>query len=333
MTRTVAHYQSIKHSNKSSKILFIEPVFKHMIWGGSRLKTDFRYEIAGEQIGECWTVSAHPKGDCKVHTVNYTSPYDGLLLSELWANHKELFGGMPGDKFPLLIKIIDAKKDLSIQVHPDDTYASDNEMETFGKTESWYVLDCNSETQIIVGHNARTKEELMKMIEDKKWSDLIRVHDIHAGDFFHIEPGMVHAIKAGTMILEIQQNSDLTYRLYDYGRLENGKPRELHIKKSVDVITCPYRKPPENRVLNRKQLAQGIYKEKLMHCSYYDIERIVINGSYSFSQKEPFTILGVINGKGMIDGIPIKKGDFFILTNDYGKYSLTGTLEMIKVIS
>ena len=146
---------------------------------------------------------------------------------------------MDSDRFPLLIKIIDAKDDLSIQVHPDDDYAKVHENGSLGKTECWYILDCKKKCDDRYRTQFKDKEELSRMIHEGKWSEFIREIPIKKGDFLQIDPGTVHAIKGGTLILETQQNSDITYRVYDYGRLSNGKPRELHIDKSIDVITVP----------------------------------------------------------------------------------------------
>ena len=140
-------------------ILFLKPVFKEMIWGGSRLKEQFGYEIPGDHTGECWAISAHPNGDCIVKE----GPYEGRTLSEMWTSHPELFGSPGLDRFPLLIKIIDAKDDLSIQVHPDDAYAKEHENGSLGKTECWYILDCKEDARIVIGHNAKTQKELEDM--------------------------------------------------------------------------------------------------------------------------------------------------------------------------
>ena len=191
------------------EIVFLKPVFKEMIWGGNRLKTDFLYDIPGDKTGECWAVSAHKNGDCLVESGSFA----GSTLSQLWQSHRELFGNVTGDVFPLLIKIIDAKADLSIQVHPDDEYARVNENGSLGKTECWYILDCDEDAKIVIGHHAKSKTLLTEMIHKNEWDNLIRVLPIKKGDFFQIEPGTVHAIKAGTLILETQQNSDITYRL------------------------------------------------------------------------------------------------------------------------
>lgn len=303
------------------EIIFINPIFKEMVWGGNRLKKDFNYDIPSEQTGECWAISAHTNGDCTV----CSKSFDGLKLSELWLNHKEIFAYKSGDRFPLLIKIIDAKEDLSIQVHPGDEYAKVNENGSYGKTECWYILECDENASIIVGHNAKDKEELKEMIHENRWNELIRKIPIKKGDFFQIEPGTVHAIKGGTVILETQQNSDITYRLYDYDRMSNGTLRELHIDKSIDVITCPYvEKKVEQKMTN---LAHGTMEE-LITCEYYTVKKLTLNGNEIIEQKEDFTLISVIEGTGKIDGTDIKKGDHFILPNGYGDYKLEGQLEL-----
>ncbi|BCJ94584.1 mannose-6-phosphate isomerase, class I [Anaerocolumna cellulosilytica] len=304
------------------EVIFLEPVFKEMIWGGNRLKTDFGYAIPSDHTGECWAVSAHANGDCTVKN----GTYKGEKLSRLWQNHKELFGNAKGDTFPLLIKIIDAKADLSIQVHPDDAYAKVHENGSLGKTECWYILNCDTDGKIIVGHNAKNKEELQQMIGEHKWDELIRVLPITKGDFFQIEPGTVHAIKAGTVILETQQNSDITYRLYDYDRLSDGKPRELHIDKSIDVIPCPHKSQTTDR--KSIHLSQAIIEE-LVSCEFYTVNKVTVNGQETLQQTEPFTILSVIEGSGEVDGTSINKGDHFILPFGYGAFQLKGSLQLI----
>lgn len=303
-------------------ILKLKPVFKEMIWGGDKLRTEFHYDIPSDKTGECWAVSAHQNGDCTIDG----GEYDGKSLSWLWENKKELFGNVSGDRFPLLIKIIDAKDDLSIQVHPDDSYAKEHEHGSLGKTECWYVLDCEKDATIVVGHNAHSKEELTEMIREKQWGALIKEQPIHKGDFFQITPGTVHAIKHGTVILETQQNSDITYRLYDYDRLQNGKPRELHIQKSIDVIKCPYSDAPLTHVI--QSLEHGKV-EKLVDCEYYTVERLTIEGNNTFTQSHPFEIVSVINGEGKLNEHMVKKGDHFILPYGLSEYTLDGSMEVI----
>lgn len=302
--------------------MFLEPVFKSMIWGGDRLRTEFGYTIPDNRTGECWAISAHPKGDCRIKD----GSYKGRSLSWLWDNHRELFGNMEGKTFPLLVKIIDAKADLSIQVHPDDSYAKEKEKGAGGKTECWYILDCKENATIVIGHDAKNKAELRSMIEDNRWKDLIREIPIKKGDFFQIEPGTVHAIKEGTMLLETQQNSDITYRLYDYGRLDNGKPRQLHLAQSLDVIRCPHRDAPAGGQTIKLEACEIL---ELITCRYYTVEKINLHGEQSFVHDKCFMNISVLNGQGQIDGTSINKGDHFILPAGYGKYSLKGTMELM----
>ncbi len=257
-------------------IIFLEPIFKEMIWGGKKLQTDFNYKIPSDNTGECWAITAHENGDSKI----VCDEFEGYTLSKLWQEHRELFGNLKGDVFPLLVKIIDAKTDLSIQVHPDDTYAKYYEKGSLGKTECWYVLDCEEDTTIIIGHNAKDSLELRKMTEDNRWDELLREIRIKKGDFFQIDPGCIHAIKGGTTILETQQNSDITYRLYDYDRLSaDGKPRELHTEKALAVITAPFEMNNADRNIIE---FDGYSRELLVKCPYYSVEKITIHEKQRF---------------------------------------------------
>ena len=304
-------------------ILFLKPVFKQMIWGGSRLKSEFGYEIPGNDTGECWAVSAHPNGDCIVRE----GIYEGKTLSRLWKEEPELFGNQSGDRFPLLIKIIDAKDDLSIQVHPDDLYAGKNENGSLGKTECWYILDCPENAALVVGHNAKTRKELSDMISEGRWSELIREIPVKKGDFIQINPGTVHAIKGGLMILETQQNSDITYRVYDYDRQVDGRPRQLHVKQSVDVITVPAPSAQES-VISAASLPKNVMNA-LISCEYYRVWKIEVTDTASFEQTSPFLIMSVIEGEGLINGQVIKKGDHFILPEGFGRVELQGEMSLI----
>ena len=217
------------------KVILLKPYFSHTIWGGKRLSEEFGYDEPGDDIGECWGISAHPSGE----SAALGGEYDGKKLSELWDEHRELFGNVPGDRFPLLVKIIDAKDDLSIQVHPDDEYAKNHENGSLGKKECWYILDCPEGSELVIGHNAKSKDELRSMISEGRWDELIRKVKVRKGEVIQIDPGTIHSITAGMCLLETQQSSDITYRLYDYDRIRNGVKRDLHIEKSLDVITVP----------------------------------------------------------------------------------------------
>lgn len=304
-------------------ILFLKPIFKQMIWGGDRLGREWPYEIPGNDTGECWAVSAHPNGDCEVRE----GIYEGMTLSELWEKHPELFGDTGLDRFPLLVKVIDSKEDSSVQVHPDDTYAMANENGSLGKKECWYILDCDEDSTLVLGHKAKTKEELADMIHGGRWSELLREIPVKKGDLIQITSGTIHVVKGGLMILETQQNSDITYRVYDYDRLVDGKSRELHIDKSIDVITVPAKSAEESIVhaddvpVNQMNL--------LVACDYYKVWKIVVAGQFSFSQDYPFLIMSVIEGDGLINGQSIAKGDHFIVPNGYGIVILQGNMQLI----
>jgi beta-glucosidase len=313
---------SVNNGGKK-EILYLNPVFKQMIWGGDRLKTDWGYDIPGDNTGECWGVSANSNGDCTIKD----GTYGGQKLSWLWKNHPELFGNVDSDVFPLLVKIIDAKADLSIQVHPDDSYASVNENGSLGKTECWYILDATDNATLVIGHNAKDKAELDDMVRNGRWSDFIREVPVKKGDFIQIEPGTVHAIKGGIEILETQQNCDITYRVYDYDRLQNGKPRTLHIDKSLDVITVPA-KPADESVISVSDCTKNSLN-KLIECKYYKVWKLDIDANISFEQTNPFMIMSVISGNGLINGQFIKKGDHFILPYGYGNVDIQGKLEII----
>lgn len=304
------------------KILHLEPVLHEKIWGGTELRDQFGYAIPSDHTGECWAISGHPNGDCRV-----TNPeFGGQTLGQLFRTRRELFGNIPGDVFPLLVKIIDARQDLSIQVHPDDAYAKIHENGSLGKTEGWYVLDSKPGTTVIIGHNAGTREEMRQMVAEGKWDQLLRQIPLRKGDFFQINPGCLHALKGGSLILETQQSSDVTYRFYDYDRLENGKKRELHIEKSLDVTTVPFvpdRTVPETETVGDAEITH------LVTCPFYSVYRAVLHGAAGLTFRAPFVNVSIIGGEGTLDGEPVKKGDHMVLTANYGPCRLEGNMELV----
>ena len=194
-----------------SEPLFLQSVMQEKIWGGTKLRDVFGYEIPSDHVGEYWAISAHPNG---VSTVK-NGRFAGQKLDVLYAEHRELFGNRPEPVFPLLTKILDANDWLSVQVHPDDAYGLEHEGE-LGKTECWYVIAADEGAEIIYGHNAKSKEELRQQIESKDWDHLLTKIPVKAGDFFYVPSGTMHAIGSGILILETQQSSDTTYRVYDF---------------------------------------------------------------------------------------------------------------------
>lgn len=308
-------------NSEAKGLIFLEPQFAHTVWGGDKLRTEYGYNEPGDDIGECWGISAHPQGDLIVKD----GFYEGIHLSDLWDKKRGLFGNVQGDRFPLLTKIISAKEDLSIQVHPDDEYAKAHENGSLGKTECWYILDAEPGAKLVVGHNAQSKEELATMIDNGDWDKLIRHIDIVPGDFIQIDPGTVHAICGGVTLLETQQSSDITYRLYDYGRMPGGKPRQLHLEQSKDVINVPAKDVTDAVVHDDSE--ESVVQ--LISCKYYEVYRIRCDGELNVDFDRPFVLMSVVEGSGIIDSQPVKKGDHFIVPCGYGKLNILGEMKLI----
>lgn len=305
-----------------SDLIKLTPIFHEKIWGGRQLETVFGYDIPDGPIGECWAISAHPNGDCQIAE----GPYAGHTLSWLWTEHRELFGNCEGKEFPLLIKILDAKDDLSIQIHPNDEYAAEHENGSLGKTECWYVLDCEPGATIIVGQRAKDRTEAAQMIEQGRWGDMLNVLPIHKGDFFQIDSGTVHAIKTGTLILETQQSSDVTYRLYDYDRPgTDGKLRPLHIEQSLDCIDFDAQAPTDGTITAPE--VDGVTELESNPC--YTVDRVRINGSKTLDQRWPFMCLSVIDGEGTVCGDPVHKGSHLLAPSTVDQIELEGKMELI----
>lgn len=308
-------------NSQATGLLFTSPRFAHTVWGGDILRTEFGYDEPGDDIGECWGISAHSQGDVTIKN----GFYEGISLSELWEKKRSLFGNIDGDRFPLLTKIISAKDDLSIQVHPDNAYAKVNENGSLGKMECWYVLDAKPGAKLVIGHNAKTKEELNSMIDNGEWNKLIRQIEVRKGDFIQIDPGCVHAICGGVTLLETQQSSDITYRLYDYDRQSNGKLRELHLPQAKDVITVP--SPSIDEMVIHDEFDEDVVK--LLTCECYEVYRINCHDELTLEFNKPFVLMSVVEGSGIIDSRPIHKGDHFIVPAEYGKLNLLGNIKLI----
>lgn len=306
--------------------LFMEPVFQEKIWGGTRLHTVFGFDLPNDTIGEDWAISGHPHGV----SVIQNGPYQGKTLAELWTEHKELFGNPKGEVFPLLVKILDAEDDLSVQVHPDDAYGLAHEGE-LGKTECWYIIDAKPGAEIIYGHTAKTREELAEMIEAERWDDLFVRIPVKKGDFFYVPSGTIHAIGEGILILETQQSSDTTYRVYDYDRKDAaGNTRELHVQQSVDVTTVPARQPEISISEIRKGKSAII---TYLKTDFFNVYEWQIKGNVSFKKQAPYTLATVIEGYGHLvvngESYELELGTSFILPNQIDSWEIQGDLQMI----
>ncbi len=261
------------------KILFFDVVLFKRVWGGFALNA---FYLLGEEelVGEAWVLSGHISGN----TVVTNGPNKGKKLNDLYLEKPELFGRVTRDRFPLLIKIIDAQGDLSVQVHPNDKYALKHHND-LGKNECWYILDAQPGTYIYAGINAESKEEVQTAIEEKRLERILNKVHIHKGEFYFIEAGQVHAIGEGSKILEIQQSSDTTYRLYDYNRPDDsGNMRELHVDQALEVMS--FEKPEFSQEFEKYGPV-----ERLVTNKYFTVDRINAFTTYEVKQNKTYTIL------------------------------------------
>lgn len=330
-----------RNLNSKAKPFLLRPTGKDYLWGGSRLNDDFSKGIDLWPLAETWECSTHPDGP----SIVASGSYEGRTLAEVLKEHPEYLGSHPRTKgeLPILIKFIDAKKDLSVQVHPDDDYAREHENGSLGKTEMWYVLDAAKDARLIYGfyHDVK-KEALRKSLEDGTVEKYLQKVSVKKDDVFYIEAGTVHGIGAGTLIAEIQENSNLTYRLYDYNRVDkNGKMRELHIDKALEVANLKSSAAPRQpmRVLRYRK---GCATELLYRCKYFQVERQLINTERCREMADfqtggnSFQVLLCVGGCGVVlpdDGEAIRffKGDCIFVPANSVHLKLHGRAQMLKI--
>ena len=306
----------------------IQPVFKERIWGGRRLEALFQFDLPEGQIGECWTVSAHASG--RTHFLD--GPYQGKTLDELWStNRTELFGDYLLDAFPLHVKLLDSLAYLSVQVHPNDEEARRLEGEPYGKNECWYILEATPDAEIILGHNLKTRDDLFRCAQEKDWNTSLRHQRVKKGEFYYIPSGTIHALGPGIVLLEIQQMSDRTYRLYDYDRLgDDGKPRELHVEKAIAVTTIPD-EPWTNQLETIEK--EGGVMTKLLQVPSFTVIRHEVTGCYVLRDHSVFRLLTVIEGEGEArqgeQHIHLRKGSQFFLPRHAGDFEMTGPVTFV----
>ncbi|MGN0706778.1 MAG: type I phosphomannose isomerase catalytic subunit [Faecalibacterium sp.] len=290
--------------NIGNKPLLLRPSGKDYLWGGNRLNDEFEKRIDLTPLAETWECSTHPDGPSYV----VGGEFDGKELAEVLRQHPEYLGERHRgeDTLPILIKFIDAKKDLSVQVHPTDEYAKKYENDQLGKSEMWYVLDAGRDASLIYGLNRNcTQKELRQAVENGTVLRYLQKVPIHKDDLFFIQAGTIHAIGAGALVAEIQENSNLTYRLYDYDRVgKNGKKRELHIDKALDVADLKSSAEPRQplRVLKYRQ---GVASELLTRCKYFEVYRMIINTErrqkvHYCADEIAFRVLLCVHGCGTI---------------------------------
>ncbi|AKG74998.1 mannose-6-phosphate isomerase, class I [Salinicoccus halodurans] len=307
--------------------IFLEPVLQERIWGGTKLREEYGYEIPSETTGEAWVVSAHPNGASRVSR----GKLEGKTLDQLWKNRGELFNKKSDGEYPLLVKILDAADDLSVQVHPDDRYAQEVEGVPYGKTECWYVLDAEQGANLILGHTAADKAGFEKMVNQGEWEQLFRYVKVQKGDFVYVPSGTIHAIGRGITILEVQQSSDITYRVYDYDRKDKaGNTRELHLDKAKAVTQIPHEDVP----LSFETMENGDLKiRQLVKEHYFTVEKWEVSGKAGHRVTADFLQVNVLEGKGSIEAegekYDLAKGIHFILPNGVRDIKLDGEMELI----
>ena len=309
-------------------ILKLNPVFKDYLWGGTKLRDEYGFKSSLDKLAEGWMLSCHKDGENTV----LNGEFEGKTLTEVVKIHPEYLGknGNQFEYFPILIKLIDAKNDLSVQVHPDNEYAMRVENE-YGKTECWYILDCDDDAELIYGFNRTiSSDEFKERIADNTFLETVNKVKVKKGDLFFIEAGTLHAIGKGILLAEIQQNSNTTYRVYDYGRLgADGKPRELHVEKAIDVTNCT---PPTRSTNPEGELVSGNgYKSQLLtRCDLFNVEKVSVTDYYTtIADENSFVSVLVTDGNGMIDEIEINKGDSLFIPASYGEFTVTGKTELI----
>lgn len=302
-------------------ILKLAPAYMDYLWGGNQLVTKFNKPYDGDILAESWELSCHPSGPSTIVNGEFAGKtlreYIDISGTGVLGKHCEAF-----EDFPILVKLIDAKGSLSIQVHPDDEYALKNENQ-YGKTEMWYIVDCEPDSFIYYGFNRDiTKEEFKERIANNTLLEVLNKVPVQAGDVAFIEAGTLHAIGENILIAEIQQNSNVTYRIYDYGRKDaDGNERELHIDKAVEVTD-----------LKKMQRGKN-FTPHLGQCKYFTVDRVVLDGTITKEisgtvNDDSFVSYLFLGGEGVIsnneDTISFKKGDSIMLTAGSGDYKVQG---------
>lgn len=322
----------------------LKPQGKDYLWGGTRLNDDFAKEIELVPLAETWECSTHPDGPSTVAGGFFA----GRLLPEVLAEHPEYLGTHPRTEkgqLPILIKLIDACQDLSVQVHPDDAYAAKHENGSMGKTEMWYVLDARKDTRLIYGfYHDVERETLRKSLLDGTVEKYLQRVAIRKDDVFFVEPGTVHGIGAGSLIAEIQESSNITYRLYDYNRVDkNGQPRQLHVEQALQVADLNGRAKPR-QPMRMLRYRPGYASELLCRCKYFQVERMLVNTErcrkmVDFqTEANSFQVLLCIGGCGVIidtkkTGEPLNffRGDCIFIPASCTPLKIHGRAQFLKV--
>ena len=281
----------------------LEPAYKNYIWGGTRLNKEYNKTSPYDITAESWELSCHDDGLCIISD----GCFEGRTLKEVVAENPDVLGknGKAFDFFPILIKLIDAADKLSVQVHPDDEYALANE-NSYGKTEMWYVVDAEENASLVYGLKKDvTKEEFLDRAKNGGLMDILNFVPVKKGDVFFIRSGMIHAIGKGILIAEIQQNSNLTYRVYDYDRRDKeGNLRPLHTEKAATVADLSM--VTDGGFADIKQISANV--RRLSECKYFTVDEIKINEKYEIKNDDSFVCLTVVSGEGTVSDLEVRAG-------------------------
>lgn len=280
-------------------ILFLEPHFEEKIWGNDFFLRH-KFNVSSSKVGEAFIVSALKDKSSIIRNKNIT------LFDFFYDEKNKYFFNYYEGKYPLLVKIISTSDDLSVQVHPNDIYAL-KKHNSLGKNECWYILECEKNASIVYGHNAQNKSEIEQFIKSNDWNFLNHI-PIKKNDFIYVPSGKVHAIKKNTLIFELQQSSDITYRLYDYDRLDNNKKRDLHIEDALNTITVPD--------ISNELMENDYNNPQLISNSFFTLIKIKITGFKNiFIPIASWLQISIISGKGFVNNFAIKKYDSFIVAH------------------
>lgn len=304
---------------------------KDYLWGGTKLTKEWGFVSFEDRQAEAWVLSCHRDGESVIEN----GEFSGKSLREVLEEHPEYVGknAEAGEGLPVLIKLIDAADNLSIQVHPDEEYAMKNEGD-HGKTEAWYILDCDEGAEIIYGFKEDiSKEDFEKAIKTNTLSEYVNRVKVKKGDVFFIKAGTLHAICKGIMIFEVQQNSNVTYRVYDYGRLQNGKPRELHIEKALDVTVRTKLRVPQNKSAAAEH--DGKCETELVSCDIFKLSRLDVGTEAEIvADENSFVSLVCIDGNGVLlqgdEAVTLYKGDSLFIPAAAGKFKILGKVCVLK---
>ncbi len=315
--------------------LKLTPVAKQIIWGGEKLRRDYNKTAPFDKIAESWELTVRPDGLSTVAN----GAFLGKSLEEYISENPDTIGtNNIGDRFPLLIKFIDAEDDLSIQVHPDDEYALKNEPDT-GKTEIWYIAEADEGASLIYGLKKDvSREEMRNLLENGGAADVLNKISINKGEVYFIPAGHVHAICKGALIAEIQQNSNITYRMYDYDRIDaDGKKRELHVTKALDVIKHRTDEEIDSIRFSGNALRRAAFDgvEVLCDCSYFRVSKAVCHDSFIFSVDSTsfasLLFLETANASVSCGGVivNVSRGDSIFIPANSGEVTVTGECELL----